>query len=94
MLVEKSKHESLGSAFSQTFDGSHPCSLCHFVSKGKSSEKKSDLQQATAKIDMLCAPRAISLPRQPVRFDYSLGDFSFRIRNHSPPVPPPRSLVS
>jgi hypothetical protein len=93
MLVQHSKQQSLGIAIAQTFDGSHPCSLCHFVSNGKSSEKKSDLQQIFSKIDMLCAPRAISLLRPFVRFDYSLASFSLSIRNHSPPVPPPRSLA-
>jgi hypothetical protein len=49
MLIEYSKRAPLCQAIAQTFDGAHPCSLCHFVNKGKSSEKKSDLQSPDAK---------------------------------------------
>jgi hypothetical protein len=93
MLVQNSQHAPLSSAISKTFDGAHPCSLCHFVSKGKNSEKKSDLQQTTAKIDMLCATRTISLARPFARFCYLLGNLAFSERDYSPPVPPPRALA-
>ena len=41
MLIEYSKRAPLCQAIAQTFDGAHPCSLCHIVvNKGKTSEKK------------------------------------------------------
>jgi F0F1-type ATP synthase assembly protein I len=81
-------------AIAQTFDGAHPCSLCHVVSKGKNSEKKQDLRSATPKIDMICAPLANRIERAFVPFEYAIRDcFLFEL-GHSPPVPPPRSLLS
>ena len=59
MIVNYSKRGSLCEAIAQTFDGAHPCSLCHIVNKGKTTEKKSDLQLLTPKIDMICTKRAI-----------------------------------
>jgi hypothetical protein len=61
MLVANARHAPLSEALVKTFDGKHPCSLCHAVSAGKNSEKKSDLQSSTPKIDMICAARAIPL---------------------------------
>jgi len=92
MIVEYSKHAPLCQAMTQTFDGAHPCSLCHAVNTGKNSEKKSDLQPAAAKIDMISAPRAISLPPPFVRFEYATSSFPLSQCRSSPPVPPPRSL--
>jgi hypothetical protein len=92
MVIEYSKHAPLCQAITQTFDGAHPCSLCHAVNKGKNSEKKSDLEPAAPKIDMICEPRAISLPPAFVRFEYATSSFPSSQRRSSPPVPPPRSL--
>jgi hypothetical protein len=94
MIVDYSKHASLSKAIAQTFDGAHPCSLCHIVNKGKACEKKSDLQPLTPKIDMICTKRAITLRRPFVHFEYSTSEFSFSEIGRSPPVPPPRLLVS
>jgi len=94
MIVDYSKRASLSKAIAQTFDGAHPCSLCHIVSKGKACEKKSDLQPLTPKIDIICTKRAITLLRPFVHFEYSASDFSFSEIGHSPPAPPPRSLLS
>ena len=92
MIIDYSKRAPLCQAITQTFDGAHPCSLCHAVSTGKNSEKRSDLQLPTQKIDMICAPRAIRLVL-PFRFlEYASADFSFYEIRQSPPVPPPRSL--
>ena len=49
MIIDYSKRAPLCQAIAQTFDGAHPCSLCHVVNKGKNSEKKSDLQSSDAK---------------------------------------------
>ena len=92
MVIEYSKHAPLCQAITQTFDGAHPCLLCDAVNKGKNSEKKSDFQSSTPKIDMICAPRAISLPPPFVRFEYATSSFHLSPCRSSPPVPPPRSL--
>jgi hypothetical protein len=91
MVIDYSKHAPLCRAIAQTFDGAHPCSLCHVVSKGKNSEKKQDLRSSAPKIDMICAPLANRIERPFVPFEYAIRDcFSFEL-GHSPPVPPPRS---
>ncbi|MGH7984008.1 MAG: hypothetical protein ACREFF_12795 [Candidatus Udaeobacter sp.] len=94
MIVDYSKHASLCHAIAQTFDGAHPCSLCHIVDRGKTTEKKSDLQLLTPKIDMICTKRAMNLARPFVRFDYATRDFSVSQIGHSPPVPPPRAILA
>jgi hypothetical protein len=94
MMIDYSKRTALCQAIAQTFDGAHPCSLCKVVSKGKDSEKKQTLQSPSPKIDMICAPLANRIPRPFVPFEYAAGDrFSFEL-GRSPPVPPPRSLLS
>ena len=94
MLIDYSKRAPLCQAIAQTFDGAHPCSLCHVVNAGKNSEKKSDLQSPTPKLDMICARRTTTLLRPFVPFEYAAYDFSFSKIGRSPPVPPPRSLLS
>jgi len=94
MIIDYSKRGPLCQAIAQTFDGAHPCSLCHFVSKAKNSEKKQDLRSPLPKIDMICAPLANRIERLFVPFEYTARNFfSFEV-GHSPPVPPPRSLLS
>src|SRR4030095_10036701 len=91
MVIDYSKRAPLCRAIAQTFDGAHPCSLCHVVNKGKNSEKKQDLRSATPKIDMICAPLANRIERPFVPFEYAIRDcFSFKLVD-SAPVPPPRS---
>jgi hypothetical protein len=94
MLVAHSKHARLSEAIAQTFDGAHPCSLCHVVNKGKNSEKKSDLQSSTPKIDMICPPRPKRILRWFVAFEYAPVNCSWSEVGRSPPVPPPRFLLS
>jgi hypothetical protein len=94
MIIDYSKRAPLCQAIAQTFDGAHPCSLCHVVSKAKNSDKKQNLQSSAPKIDMICVPLANRIERQFASFEYATGDsFSFEF-GHSPPVPPPRSLLS
>jgi hypothetical protein len=94
MIVDYSKNASLCHAIAKTFDGAHPCSLCRVVNKANSTEKKSDLQVLTPKIDMICVWQPASSLRPFIRFEYTTGEFcSFQI-GQSPPVPPPRSLLS
>ncbi len=94
MIIDYSKRGTFCQAIAQTFDGAHPCSLCHIVDKGKTTEKKSDLQLLTPKIDMICTKRAITLDRSIANVDYASGDFSVFKIVESPPVPPPRNSFS
>ena len=93
MIIDYSKRAPICQAITQTFDGAHPCSLCHAVNAGKNSEKKSDLQTPGPKIDMICVSLTSCLLRPFVPFEYAAGDFSFDQTGRSPPVPPPRLLL-
>jgi hypothetical protein len=93
MLIENSKRAPLCQAIAQTFDGAHPCSLCHVVAKGKASEKKTDVQSPVPKIDIICVARVIRLISPVALFDYALRDFSVSEIEHYPPVPPPRVMA-
>jgi hypothetical protein len=94
MIIDYSKRAPLCQAIAQTFDGAHPCSLCHIVNKGKTAEKKSALQLLTLKIDMICASRATSVPQPFIPIEYAARDFSFNKLGRSPPAPPPRYILS
>ena len=93
MIVDYSKNASLCHAIAKTFDGAHPCSLCHAVNAGKNSEKKSDLQSPAPKIDMICVWRTTSSFRPFIAFEYTVLDFCSSQIEHSPPAPPPRFLL-
>jgi len=94
MVIEYSKHARLCQAITQTFDGAHPCSLCHAVNKGKNSEKKSDLLSLEPKIDIICVARTSCLMPSFVAFEYATTATSTFDMGHSPPVPPPRAALS
>src|SRR5437762_12394048 len=94
MIIDYSKRAPLRQAVTQTFAGTHPCSLCHAVNTGKNSENKPDLQSLMPKIDMICAPRAIRLVTPFRHFDYALDSFAFSDIGKSPLVPPPRFFLS
>src|SRR5205085_9305960 len=61
MIVQHSKCARLGHAIEQTFNGAHPCSLCHVVNKGVASERKSHAQSPVSKIDIACVVRTFQL---------------------------------
>jgi hypothetical protein len=94
MIVDYSKRGSLCEAIAHTFDGAHPCSLCRIVERGKTTDKKSDLQLFTPKIDMICTKGTIAVVRPFAYVDYAAGDFSVFQIGESPPVPPPRNSFS
>jgi hypothetical protein len=94
MIIDYSKRAPICQAIIQTFDGAHPCSLCHAVNAGKNSEKKSDLQSSAQKIDMICASSTGRLIRPSIPFEYAVSDFCSSELGRSPPVPPPRLFLS
>jgi hypothetical protein len=94
MLIQYSKRAPFCQAIVQTFDGHHPCSLCHIVTSGKASEKKADMQSPASKIDIICVEFAIQLVSVSAPIQYVIRDFSISKIAQSPPVPPPRVIAS
>ena len=92
MLLTNVRHVPLGEALARTFDGAHPCELCHAVASANKATKKSGLAPGRAKIDLICNfDGFVGLP--PAK-PYAYISYSCAIssRFDSPPVPPPRSV--
>jgi hypothetical protein len=92
MLIANARHVPLSEAIAKTFDGGHPCGLCHAVAEGNKSEKKSEILPATAKLDLFCTPRLLTAPPPWVRYDYLRWQATIAERAQAPPAPPPRLL--
>lgn len=92
MLVANVRHVPLSEAVAKTFDGAHPCDLCHAVAEGKKSEKKSEVLPTIAKMDLICTTRTLSWLPPWAPYVYSQTRSPIPERSQSPPVPPPRSL--
>ena len=91
MMVEYSQCAPLPQAISRAFDGAHPCSLCHAVTKGKASEEKRNTQAQMPKIDIVAVICEIHLRTRDIPFEFPSRSFVFTELGHSPPAPPPRS---
>lgn len=90
MAVTYSRTAPLKVAIAKTFDGKNPCDICHFVAKGKQTERKAEFDQLALKLEFV--------PQVAVAcIDYPLVEHSLPVsrqaspsRPDSPPVPPPR----
>jgi len=90
MLVDYAQRESLTVAVAKTFDGAHPCSLCHTVTAGREQEKKQESATTIVKLDAVLAP-AVQLPP---RSEAPRAFFPVALQQcemaYSPLTPPPR----
>ncbi|PTY05328.1 hypothetical protein DB346_01810 [Verrucomicrobia bacterium LW23] len=99
MLVDHSRRgETIVAALGKTFDGEHPCSLCHTVKIGKAKEQdaqKDAALKSTVKLEFLLAARhLIAMPRLVERpSSFAPHRASVSTRADVPPRPPPRSGV-
>ena len=93
MLVANVLHTPLTEAVAKTFDGGHPCNICHVVAEGNKSEKKSEILPMVAKIDLICTTRLLSWTLPWVSYEYPRLTLAIIERSQAPPVPPPRSLL-
>jgi hypothetical protein len=93
MLANNLATAPLVQAVGKTFDGKHPCHLCKQISRGKQTEKKSDLQVELKKLEFSYAP-AVFIFTTPVAFweTASVNHF-ITLLTSAPPVPPPRQLL-
>jgi hypothetical protein len=93
MLLANARHAPLSEAVAKTFDGEHPCRLCHAVTAGQKSEKKSELPLTIAKIDLIYTTHTLTWPPPSKRYEYARTCSEIPQRFHAPPVPPPRPLL-
>ena len=87
------KAGSIAEGLSQTFDGKHPCKLCHVVKKGTDSEKKDPTKQETAKkkIELFTNSHALLVIARPsVQEQPRAEEPSALVRKTAPPLQPPR----
>jgi hypothetical protein len=94
MLVSNATQVPLREAVARTFDGAHPCDLCHAVAAGKKSEKNSNVVPTVAKIDLFCTTPSVNC--LPPWVSYTLPSFVCLIPEQplAPPAPPPRALLA
>ena len=92
MLIANTQHASLVEAVMETFDGEHPCALCHKVADGDKREKQNKSMPVAAKMVLFHEEVQSVAPPVFVLVRRGLADVD-RIthdRNERPPLPPPR----
>src|SRR5271154_7123484 len=92
MLADNLCTQSVKEAVTETFDGNHPCCLCKAIAAGKQSEKKTEFNLQTQKLEFppskenfaLIAPSQFHLLPQENSPAKSLAQ--------KPPLQPPRGF--
>ena len=89
MLADNLQTDSLSGALTRTFDGKHPCNMCHEIAAAKKSEKKSDLPNLGKKLEFT-SERPAFVFSAPIHF-YSVATATKAPVSWSeaPPTPPP-----
>jgi len=92
MAIEFSRHNSLTRALVMTFDGQHPCKLCHAIDAGKAQDRQKPKQTAPAAADLklFLPPTDFRLVHPPMPGVSPDAPFLPGARNEAPPIPPPR----
>jgi hypothetical protein len=89
MAVEYSRNDSIPQALAKTFDGEHPCQLCHAVKKGRSEEQQQPLVKLTLKAEAVL-PETATVPEPCTRRLYNPTVHALaEARSIAPPTPPP-----
>lgn len=95
MLVERVPTSGWVRAFETTFDGKHPCRLCHEVRVGHAESQESELTATDQRFELIpsmLVPWVLVGPEIPGFASKPLGDWAQRALD--PDVPPPRRFTS
>ena len=97
MLVQNSQHFQMKTAIKRTFDGDHPCSLCHKIAKGRSSEPRQSqsILQDTGTAELYLA-RIVSVKRSIYPNDLVYASWPHEKLAEvplAPPLPPPQTTA-
>lgn len=97
MILQYSQDVGLVSAIRQTFDGQHPCEMCHQIQAGVADEQK-DTQEESERPgapEALWEFRLLLTPSPDLRNheEYQFAATACADFIDSPPSPPPRSSI-
>lgn len=92
MLVNYSRHATFAQAVSMTFDGEHPCRLCHAIQGGKAKEReqKKDGGEPGKELKLALPPVPCLLSHPPIPGVPAEPGALLVSREAPPPSPPPR----
>ena len=95
MIVEYSRDNSLAEAIAMTFDGEHPCKMCHKVREGRRQEEQGPpLLKWEKQPEFLLDARRTAVPLPPT-VAKDVVAFVLNLRPDfltAPPKPPPRAV--
>lgn len=91
MLARFSQTMPLAQAVEYTFDGQHPCSLCHAVKEGKEAERKESKLKPPERLLLGLMVPPPTLPPPPAAVHRSAPDRPLASFRDAPPRPPPRA---
>ena len=93
MLVNYSRKAGLPQAVAMTFDGQHPCPLCHLVKEGQAEERQREKQKAASdqKLQLSLPPARFVMVHAPAQRCLIRVERPPATRTDPPPSPPPRS---
>jgi hypothetical protein len=92
MLTDNLHSDSFCAAVTKTFDGNHPCPLCKAIAAGKQSEKKTEFNLQSQKLEFLPSMENFILIA-PSQFQLLPQNGTFaKSRSQKPLLPPPRQF--
>ncbi len=92
MVVKYSQQAGFGRAITMTFDGKHPCRLCHMVQEGQNKERHTGKDTFTPEkqLDWSLPLGEIFLCHPPLPKYVAGANLLAEPRPERPPYPPPR----
>jgi hypothetical protein len=91
MLANYSRSATFAQALRMTFDGRHPCRLCHLVQKGQAQERQHHpTPEPGQKLELALLLATVALLHPPTPDVLVWDSFQPGTRTESPPTPPPR----
>ena len=92
MFAGNLRDGSFTEAMQKTFDGSHPCSLCRQIARGKQEEKKSETRVEWKKLEFVFAPATFVFQTPAFFWEIQPRHDPALTRAHAPLLPPPKFL--
>lgn len=94
MFVRNVQQEDVASALRDTFDGDHPCKLCHAIKVARETANESLTAPPVLRCDATLGPMVAGvLPPAPAFRPLFMIDDSSPLHDGEPPVPPPPNLA-